>query len=202
MCCLLAYGHPAITFRFVVFRGVVRKTFAYKNSFCRNTTITPPQQVTGTPLEHTRDTKMKKRIKGKWNIHCRSRCPRRKIGLVSLWVLRPVVFVPHGAKEHHGMFPTGPTTPPFSISNHHTVTLNPYQWKVSHRPHYPPPSQSLTTTPAPCTPTPRLLSLLAVVAPPPPLTYAHTKTMIKAPPHTHPPPHLSLLPPSSILPFP
>ena len=61
------------------------------------------------------------------------------MGLVSLRVFLPAVFVPHGAKEHHGAFPTGPTTPPFSISNHHTVTLHPYPWNISHRPHRPPP---------------------------------------------------------------
>ena len=65
------------------------------------------------------------------------------MGLVSLRVLRPRVFVPPGAKEHHGTFPTGPTTPPFSISNHHTVTLHPYPGNVSHRPHYPPPLLNL-----------------------------------------------------------
>ena len=58
------------------------------------------------------------------------------MGLVSLRVLRPVVFVPHGAKEHNGTFATGPTTPPFSTPKHHTVTLHPYPWNVSHWPHY------------------------------------------------------------------
>ena len=60
------------------------------------------------------------------------------MGLVSLRVLRPVVFVPHEAKEHHGTFATGPTTPPFSISIHHTVTLHPYPWNISQRPITPP----------------------------------------------------------------
>ena len=100
-------------------------------------------------------------------------------------------------------------------------------WNVSHRPHYSPllnlwpphrhpaplpmerfppapllpPSQSLTTTPSPCTPTPRLLSLLAVGAPPPPLTYAHTYnaddecTSTHPSPPTHVPPSFFLLPP-------
>ena len=145
---------------------------------------------------------MKGQIEGKWNIHCRSRCRRGRIGLVSLPVLRPVVFVPHGAKGHnerfrpapllpasqsltttpshctrtHRMVLTGRTTPtPFSISNYHTITMHPY---------------------------PQKFVPLAAGAPPPPLKFAHTKTMMKAPPHTHPLPHQSLLPPSSMLPFP
>ena len=142
-------------------------------------------------------------IKGKWNMHCRSRCRRGRMGLVSLRVLRPIVFVPHGAKEHHGTFPTGPTDAPFSISNHHTVTLHPYSWNVFHRPHNPPPPFSISN---PHTVTlhayPQTFVPVSRGCTPPPLTYAHTKTIMKAPPHTHPPPHPSLLPPSSLLPFP
>ena len=53
------------TFKFVVLRVVVPKTFAFKNNFCRNTTGTPPEQITGTPPEHKSDTKSKVWIKGK-----------------------------------------------------------------------------------------------------------------------------------------
>ena len=87
---------------------------------------------------------MKWRITGKWNIHCRSRCRRGRMGFVSLRVLSPVVFVPRGAKEHHGTFPNGPTTNPFSFSNHHAATLHPYPWNVSHRSHYPCPLLNLS----------------------------------------------------------
>ena len=62
--CLLAQGHPGGTFIFVVFRVVVRKTFAFKNIFCRNTTGTLPEQVTETPPGHASDTKSKVWIKG------------------------------------------------------------------------------------------------------------------------------------------
>ena len=96
--------------------------------------------------------KMKGRIKGTWNIHCRSRCQRGRMGFVSLRVLCLVVFVPHGAKEHHGTFPTGTT---------------------------PTPSQSLTTIPSPCTPTHGMFPSDPTIPPPPPFSISihHTVTV-------------------------
>ena len=56
ICCLLTEGHPAGTFRFVVFRVVVQKTFAFKNSFCRNTARTPPEHRQNKLPEHNQNT--------------------------------------------------------------------------------------------------------------------------------------------------
>ena len=103
----------------------------------------------GTPPEQATDTKTKGRIKAKWQIFSRSRSLQGRMGLVSLRVIRPAVFLPRGAQEHHRTYPTGPLLPP---------------------------SQSLTIRPPHCTPTPKPLSLLAVGAPlPPPHTYTHTQ---------------------------